>query len=132
VTLHGTIARVESGVQRMPNGVRLFLVYAALVLVGVGLSLRYVVDLAISAPVSLPGVAVMALLAYTIFTITLVLQRKEAGRSFAIGLASLTVPAVPFLAIGQLWPAAIFVLVIGVLLFAGLTRPNVRAYLSEP
>jgi hypothetical protein len=123
---------VESGVQRMPTGVRLFLVYAALLLVGIGLSLRYVVDLAISAPVSLPGVAVMALLAYTIFTITLVVQRKEAGRSFAIGLASLTVPAVPLLAISQLWPAAVFVLVLGVLLFAGLTRPSVRAYLSEP
>jgi hypothetical protein len=116
----------------MPTGVRLFLVYAALLLVGIGLSLRYVVDLAISAPVSLPGVAVMALLAYTIFTITLVVQRKEAGRSFAIGLASLTVPAVPLLAISQLWPAAVFVLVLGVLLFAGLTRPSVRAYLSEP
>jgi hypothetical protein len=123
---------VESGVQRMPTGVRLFLVYAALLLVGIGLSLRYVVDLAISAPVSLPGVAVMALLAYTIFTITLVVQRKEAGRPFAIGLASLTVPAVPLLAISQLWPAAVFVLVLGVLLFAGLTRPSVRAYLSEP
>jgi hypothetical protein len=130
--LHGTIAGVESSVQRMPNGVRLFLVYAALVLVGVGLSLRYVIDLAISAPVSLPGVAVMALLAYTIFTITLVIQRKEAGRSFAIGLASLTVPAVPLLAFSQLWPAAVFVLVLGILLFAGLTRASVRAYLSEP
>lgn len=116
----------------MPNGVRLFLVYAALVLAGVGLSLRYVVDLAITAPVSLPGVAVMALLAYTIFTITLVIQRKEASRSFAIGLSSLTVPAVPLLAFSQLWPAALFVLVLGIFLFAGLTRPAVRTYLSEP
>ncbi|MBM4407120.1 MAG: hypothetical protein FJ038_00635 [Chloroflexi bacterium] len=123
---------MESSVRRMPNGVRLFLAYAALVLVGVGLSLRYVVDLAISAPVSLPGIVVMALLAYTIFTITLVLQRKEAGRAFALGLASLTIPAVPLLAISPMAPAAIVVLVLGVLLFVGLTRPNVRAYLNEP
>lgn len=116
----------------MPNGVRLFLVYAALVLAGVGLSLRTVVDLAISAPVSLEGIVVMALLAYTIFTITLVIQRKEAGRAFAIGLASLTIPAVPLLLLSALVPAAIFVLVLAVLLFAGLTRPSVRAYLNEP
>ena len=116
----------------MPNGVRLFLVYAALVLAGVGLSLRYVIDLAISAPVSLPGIVVMALLAYTIFTITLVIQRKEAGRAFAIGLASLTVPAVPLLLLSALAPAAIAVLVLAILLFVGLTRPSVRAYLNEP
>jgi hypothetical protein len=123
---------MESSAQRMPTGVRLFFVYAGLVLAGVGLSLRYVIDLAISAPVSLPGVVVMALLAYTIFTITLVFQRKEAGRGFALGLASLTIPAVPLLWFSQLGPAAIFVLVLGVLLFAGLTRPSVRAYLNEP
>ena len=116
----------------MPTGVRLFLVYAVLVLTGVGLSLRYVVDLAISAPVSLPGIVVMALLAYTIFTITLVLQRKEAGRAFAIGLASLTIPAVPLLFLSQLWPAALVMASLSVLLFAGLTRPSVRAYLNEP
>ena len=116
----------------MPTGVRLFFVYAGLVLAGVGLSLRYVIDLAISAPVSLPGVVVMALLAYTIFTITLVFQRKEAGRGFALGLASLTIPAVPLLWFSQLGPAAVFVLVFGALLFAGLTRPSVRAYLNEP
>ena len=37
----------------------------------------------------------MILLAYTIFTITLVLQRKEVARGLALGLASLTIPAVP-------------------------------------
>jgi hypothetical protein len=116
----------------MPNGVRLFLVYAALVLVSVGLSLRSVIDLAISAPVSLPGIVVMALLAYTIFTITLVVQRKEAGRAFAIGLSSLTIPAVPLLLLSALAPAAIVVMVLAILLFAGLTRPSVRAYLNEP
>ena len=79
----------------MPNGIRIFLVYAFAILVVIGLSLRFVIDMAISAPVSLPGVLVMILLAYTIFTITLVLQRKEAARGLALGLASLTIPAVP-------------------------------------
>ena len=46
------------------------------------------IDLAIGAPVSGPGVVVMVLLAYTIFTTTLVLQRKEASRGLALGLAS--------------------------------------------
>ena len=55
------------------------------------------IDLAIGAPVSGPGVVVMVLLAYTIFTTTLVLQRKEASRGLALGLASLTVPLAPYL-----------------------------------
>ena len=77
----------------MPSGIRLFLVYAFLILAGIGLSLRFVVDQAIAAPVSPLGVVVMVLLAYTIFTTTLVLQRKQAARNLAIGLASLTHPA---------------------------------------
>lgn len=116
----------------MPAGLRLFLGYAFLILGIVGLSLRWVVDLAISMPVSFQGVAVMALLAYTIFTITLVLQRKEAARNLAIGLATVTVPAVPiaFLSWGAI-PAGACAL-LGIALFRGLTRPSVRAYLSEP
>ena len=49
--------------------------------------------------------------------------------SLAMG-ALLVTP--PLLAVSQLWPAAIVVLALGVLLFAGLSRPSVRAYLSEP
>jgi len=59
----------------MPAGLRFFLAYALLLLAGIGLSLRYVIDQAIDAPVSPLGVVWMALLAYTIFTITLFLQR---------------------------------------------------------
>lgn len=117
----------------MPGGVRIFLGYAFLVLGLIGLSLRWVVDQAISAPVSLPGVVVMVLLAYTIFTTTLVLQRKQAARGLAIGLASLIVPAVILLATSPVHPATpFFVAAFGVLLFRGLLRPEVRAYLSEP
>ena len=106
----------------MPPGIRIFLGYAFLVLGLIGLSLRFVVDQAISAPVSLPGIVVMVLLAYTIFTTTLVLQRKEAARGLALGLSTLTLPAVPLLLLAAL----------AGLLFFGLTRPEVRTYLNEP
>ncbi len=116
----------------MPGGIRLFLVYALLILTGIGLSLRFVVDQAISAPVSPPGVVVMVLLAYTIFTTTLVLQRKQAARGLAIGLASLTIPLIPLLALSQLPVQAVFIAVLSLLLFRGLLGNQVRAYLSEP
>ena len=87
----------------MPGGIRLFLAYAVLILAGIGLSLRFVIDQAISAPVSLPGVVVMILLAYTIFTTTLVIQRKQAARDLALGLSSLTVPLVPLLLRSAAW-----------------------------
>ena len=118
--------------REMPSGIRLFLLYAALILAGIGLSLRFVIDLAIGAPVSGPEVVVMVLLAYTIFTTTLVLQRKEASRGLALGLASLTLPLIPFLLVTGLLVQAIFVAALAVLLFRGLLRPEVRAYLSEP
>lgn len=118
--------------REMPSGIRLFLLYAALILAGIGVSLRFVIDLAIGAPVSGPGVVVMVLLAYTIFTTTLVLQRKEASRGLALGLASLTLPLIPFLIATGLLVQAIFVTALAALLFRGLLRPEVRAYLSEP
>lgn len=119
-------------VRAMPGGIRLFLVYALLILAGIGLSLRFVVDQAIAAPISPTGVIVMVLLAYTIFTITLVLQRKQAARNLAIGLASLTVPLVPLLFLSRLVVEAIFVAALGLLLLRGLLRPEVRTYLDEP
>jgi FtsH-binding integral membrane protein len=115
----------------MPPGVLVFLGYAFLVLGLIGLSLRWVVDQAISAPISLPGLVVMVLLAYTIFTTTLVLQRKEVGRGLALGLATLTIPAVP---LALLAAQPLFALIVGalaVVLFAGLTRPSVRLWLNE-
>ena len=116
----------------MPGGIRLFLVYALLILVAIGLSLRYVVDQAIAAPVSPLGVLVMVLLAYTIFTTTLVLQRKQAARGLAIGLASLLIPAVLLLLTSPVHPATpFFVAAFGSLLFRGLLRPEVRTYLAE-
>ena len=119
-------------VRAMPGGIRLFLVYALLIMAGIGFSLRSVVDLAISTPVSLEGLVVMVLLAYTIFTTTLVLQRKQAARGLALGLVSLTIPLVPLLALSRLIVEAIFVTALGLLLFRGLLRPEVRTYLNEP
>src|SRR6476659_4903330 len=119
-------------IREMPGGIRIFLVYALLILAGIGLSLRYVVDTAISAPVSPEGIVVMVLLAYTIFTTTLVLQRKQAARGLALGLTSLTIPAVLLLATSPVPVAApLFMAALSVLLFRGLLRPEVRAYLNE-
>ncbi|HEY6057043.1 MAG TPA: hypothetical protein VIV06_03375 [Candidatus Limnocylindrales bacterium] len=129
--VRGRIAAMIGDGASMPSGVRFFLVYAFLILAGIGLSLRWVVDQAIDQPVSPLGIVWMCLLAYTIFTITLVLQRKQAGRGFAIGLASLTVPGVALLLLGGFPVAASVVAAVGVLLFVGLTRASVRAYLQE-
>jgi hypothetical protein len=126
-----TIPAVIDQIRAMPGGIRLFLVYAFVLLAGIGLSLRYVVDLAIGAPVSGPGVVVMVLLAYTIFTTTLVLQRKQAARGLALGLASLTLPLIPYLLLVGLIPQTIFVAALAALLFRGLLRPEARAWLSE-
>ena len=118
-------------VREMPAGIRLFLVYALGILFLIGLSLRFIIDQAISAPVSLPGLVAMVLLAYTIFTTTLVIQRKQAARRLALGLASLTIPLVPLLVLSGLAVEAIFVSALAILLFRGLLRPEVRGYLSE-
>ena len=118
--------------RQMPGGLRLFLAYALLILAGIGVSLRFVVDQAVEASVTFQGVVVMALLAYTIFTTTLVLQRKEAARGLALGLTSLTVPLVPLLLLSRLPVEAIFVAAFSLVLFRGLLRPDVRSFLSEP
>lgn len=119
-------------VRGMPWGVGLFLVYALVILAGAGLSLGYVVDQALQVPITLLGVVVMALLAYTIFTITLVLQRKAAGRGLALGLSTLAVPAIPLaLLTGQL-VLAVFVTALTALLYRGLRSPKAGAWLDQP
>jgi hypothetical protein len=115
----------------MPGGIRLFLVYALAILAVIGVLLRYVIDLAIGAPVSPTGVVVMVLLAYTIFTTTLVIQRKQAARGLALGLASLTLPLIPYLLLAGLIPQTIFVLALAILLFRGLLGEEARAWLNE-
>ena len=115
----------------MPWAIRLFLGYAFVILAGIGVSLRFVVDQAIAAPVSPLGIVVMVLLAYTIFTATLVLQRKAAARSLALGLATLTVPPIPWAIVLGLVPVAVFFLALAILLIRGLRTPAVSAWLNE-
>ncbi len=126
-------------VRTMPAGIRLFLVYALLILAAIGIVMPRVIDQMgdSAAPISIPGLVAMALLAFTIFTVTLVLQRKEAGYNLALVLSSLTVPAIPlaWLSLAGLasrLPITLIVVAMAVFLFTGLTRPSVRTYLSEP
>jgi hypothetical protein len=115
----------------MPWGIALFLVYAFVILAGAALALGPVVERAILIPITFEGIVLMALLAYTIFTITLVLQRKLAARGLSLGLVSLTVPAVPLLLLwGQVLLAA-FLAVLGLLLYRGIRSPRALAWLDQ-
>lgn len=116
----------------MPAGVRIFLGYAFLLLAVIGVSLRGVVDLAIDAPVSMVGIVVMCLLAFTIFTTTLVLQRKEASLAMARLLSTLTIPAVILALLAAEPLFALLAALLAVALFWGLSRPAVHDWLSEP
>jgi hypothetical protein len=115
----------------MPNGVRIFLVYAFLMLAILGLTLPLVVDQAVTAPVSGIGLVWMLLLAYLIFTITLVLQRKQAAYMLSLGLSSLTVPLIFLLGIFAGLPGAVFALALALILFRSLMRPSSRGWFVE-
>jgi hypothetical protein len=115
----------------MPNGVRVFLVYAFLMLAFLGLTLPLVVDQAVTMPVSAIGLVWMLLLAYLIFTITLVLQRKQAAYMLSLGLASLTVPLIWILGTFAGLPGAVFALALALILFRSLRRPASRAWFVE-
>jgi hypothetical protein len=116
----------------MPGGVRIFLGYAFLILAIIGVSMRWVIDQAISAPVSPLGVVVMCLLAFTIFTTTLVLQRKQASLTMARMLSTLTVPAIILGLLAAQPILALFAAILAAALFFGLSRPTVRDWLNEP
>jgi len=116
----------------MPWGVALFLVYALLILAGIGLTLQVVMDMATEMSVSFPGVVDMILLAYTIFTVTLVLQRKIASRGLAMGLSSLAVPPIVFALLAGLPIVALFFAALAGLLFKGLRSTAAVAWLNEP
>lgn len=121
-----------ASVRGMPWGIGLFLAYAFVILVGVGLSLPYVVDQALLVPITLLGVVLMALLAYTIFTVTLVLQRKAAARPLAYGLTTLAVPAVPLALLAGQLIAAVAVVAVAVVIVVGLRSPAAAAWLNQP
>lgn len=118
-------------VRGMPWGVALFLVYAFLLLGGVGLALGPVVEQAVLVPITLTGAVLMALLAYTIFTITLVLQRKAAARTLALGLITLAVPAVPLAVLANEVVGAVLIIVLAIVLWRGLRAPAAAAWLDQ-
>jgi hypothetical protein len=117
----------------MPFGVRVFLVYGFAVLAVLAVSLPRVVAEAVEAPLSAVGVLWMLLLAYVIFTLTLVLQRKQAAYPLSIGLASLSVPLVAILYLSPVGlPGALVALVVSVVIIGSLVRRPVRAWFVEP
>ncbi len=119
-------------VREMPPGVLVFLGYSFLVLSAIGLALPIVIDQAVQAPVTFIGVAVMALLAYLIFTMTMVLQKKQAAYQMSLGLTSLLLPLAIILLFA---PGGFVVSIAAVLLFIvvviSLRRPRSRAWFSE-
>lgn len=118
-------------VRAMPNGVRLFLVYGLVLLALIGLALPSVVALAAEVPITGPGVVLMLLLAYTVFTLTLVLQRKRAAWWLAVGLSSLTVPLVVFLVLAEVPLGALVMGGLTIGLFLGLRSAAARRWFDQ-
>jgi hypothetical protein len=115
----------------MPNGVRVVLAFGLVLLAGVGLTLPLVVQQAVEAPISAVGLLWMLLLAYLVFTLTLILQRKQAAWMLSLGLASLSVPIAVVL---FFWAGAIGGLIgiaLAVVLFMALRGERSRAWFSE-
>lgn len=119
-------------VKAMPPGVLVLLGYGFLVLAVLGLTLPLVVNQAVSAPVSFVGIVWMALLAYLIFTITLVLQRKQAAFGLSLGLTSLLLPlAVIAIFVPGGFVVSIAAVALFVVIVLALRRPRSRAWFSE-
>lgn len=120
-------------IKAMPPGVLLFMGYSLVVLSILGLAMPIVIDQAVAAPVSFIGIVWMALLAYLIFTMTLVLQKKQAAFGLALGLTSLMLPLA---AIMLLAPGGFVISILAVALFIivvlALRRPRSREWFSEP
>jgi hypothetical protein len=115
----------------MPLGVGLVLAFGMVLLAGLALTLPLVVEQAVEAPVSPLGILWMLLIAYLIFTLTLVLQRKQAAWGLSVGMASVVVPLT--LALWQ-WASVGGVLLglgVGVALFLSLRSGPARAWFSE-
>jgi hypothetical protein len=117
----------------MPTGIRVFLLYAVTLLAVVGLTLPLVVEQAVGRmPITPLGVVWMLLLAYLVFTLTLVLQRKQAAYVLALGVATLTIPLVPLLGLSAGVPGAIAALLVAAAVFASLRASSARRWFSEP
>jgi hypothetical protein len=119
-------------IKAMPPGVLAFMGYALLVLSVLGLFLSRVIDEAVQSPISFIGVVWMALLAYLIFTMTLVLQKKQAAYGLSLGLTSLLLPLAAILFFAPAgWILSLVAIGLFVLLVWSLRRPRSRAWFSE-
>jgi hypothetical protein len=120
-------------IKAMPPGVLLFMGYSLVVLSILGLAMPIIIDQAVAAPVSFIGIVWMALLAYLIFTMTLVLQKKQAAFGLALGLTSLMLPLAVIMLFApggfvvSILAAALFIVVV-----IALRRPRSREWFSEP
>ena len=119
-------------VREMPAGVRIVLGFGFVLLAGIGLTLPLVISQAVEAPVSPIGLLWMLLLAYLVFTLTLILQRKQAAWMLSLGLVSLSVPLALVL---YSW-ASLSGLLMGValtaVLFWSMRGGRVRDWFNEP
>jgi hypothetical protein len=117
--------------RQMPPGVRVILAFGFVLLALVGLTLPLVVNQAVTAPISELGLLWMLLLAYLVFTLTLILQRKQAAWLLSVGLATLSLPLIAIL---YFWapPAALAGLALAAVLFLSLRGSRTRAWYSEP
>ncbi len=116
----------------MPVGVRVFLAYGLALLALMGLLLPLIVSQAVTAPVTPIGLVWMLLLAYLVFTLTLVLQRKQAAYLLSLGLATLTIPLVPLLAFAAGVPGVAVALLLSAVVFLSLRPSSVKRWFTEP
>ncbi|HUP83608.1 MAG TPA: hypothetical protein VM284_05390 [Candidatus Limnocylindria bacterium] len=119
-------------VRAMPTGVRVVLAFGFVLLAGIGLTLPLVISQAIEAPVSPIGLLYMLLLAYLVFTLTLILQRKQAAWMLSLGLASLSVPLAAVLYFWAALPGLLMGIALAAVLFWSLRGGRSRAWFSEP
>ena len=119
-------------VRTMPAGVRIVLAFGFVLLAGIGLTLPLVIKEAIESPVSPIGLLWMLLLAYLVFTLTLILQRKQAAWMLSLGLASLSIQLALVLYFGAGFLGLLMGVALVALLFWSLRGARVRAWFSEP
>jgi hypothetical protein len=131
IDVQGSALMFET-LRAMPTGVRLVLLFGFVLLAGVGLTLPLVVNQAIEAAVTPIGLLWMLLLAYLVFTLTLILQRKQVAWMLSLGLATLSVPLAIALWLWGGFVGALIGIVLALLLFWSLRAEPVRAWFNEP
>ena len=129
-----TIRPMLQLIRQMPPGVLIFLGYSFLILAFLGLTMPVVIEQAVVAPISFIGVVWMALLAYLIFTMTMVLQRKQAAYNLALGLSSLLLPLALISLFSPQGGTVGAVIAVGIfaVVFFSLRRPRSREWFVEP